>query len=249
MKHWADFTRSSSTNVPHQSIRLLLTLSNLQHLQRETIPQLLSHYETLFSASLTTESQTLRDVLAKIESDLFASYTSPLTSSLSRTIHAGILSAAWAPAKTPLSASPYIYETLLALVLVHTEVATTTPPLTSPVLAHLLAETSTALIEAFKLRRAYSLPELMQATLDTEFLAQTLVAYTTDRASEVQSNIYVELDRRTSDRARKGLQDELGGLRGGVLKVLKEGTRVEFACFKKVKGRAERGGERPASRP
>ncbi|KAJ9636784.1 Exocyst complex component S5 [Coniosporium tulheliwenetii] len=174
-----------------KSIRLLLTLSNLQQLQRETVPQLLSQYETLFSASLSTESQTLRDVLSQLESRLFTSYLQPIIHSLSRTIHNGILSASWPPPPTP----------------------------PTPV--------CTALIEAFKLREEYDLLALMQATLDTEFLAQTLGAYTTDKASQVQSNIYTELDARTSEHARRGLQSELGGLRG-VLKGLREGTRVEL---------------------
>ncbi|EON63662.1 hypothetical protein W97_02890 [Coniosporium apollinis CBS 100218] len=220
-------TSLGAVDARKRSIRLLLTLSNLQQLQRETVPQLLSQYETLFSASLSTESQTLRDVLSQLESRLFTSYLQPITHSLSRTIHDGILSASWPPTSNPTDARPYVYDTLLTLVLVHTEVSTTTPPLTSTVLAHLLAEICTALIEAFKLRERYSLLALMQATLDTEFLAQTLGAYTTDKASQVQSDIYTELDARTSEHARRGLQSELGGLRG-VLKGLREGTRVEL---------------------
>ena len=72
----------------------------------------------------------------------------------------------------------------------------------------------------------------MQATLDVEFIAQTLSQYITDRAAEIQSLIYVELDRRTDDAARMRLQSELPEMRA-ILKKLKEGTRSEFACFRK----------------
>ena len=72
----------------------------------------------------------------------------------------------------------------------------------------------------------------MQATLDTEFIAQTMSQYSTDEASQTQSQIYLELDRRTNNEARTRLQAELGEMRG-VLKRLREGTRGEFACFKK----------------
>ena len=75
----------------------------------------------------------------------------------------------------------------------------------------------------------------MQATLDVEFFVQTLSQYMTDKASETQAQIYQELDQRTDDSARFALQVELKEMRN-VLKRLREGTRSEFACFKKVKG-------------
>ena len=79
----------------------------------------------------------------------------------------------------------------------------------------------------------------MQATLDVEFVAQTLSQYTTDKASELQSAIYQELDRGTDNEARMKLQSELPEMRA-VLKRLREGSRCEFACFKKQR----RGGDK-----
>lgn len=72
----------------------------------------------------------------------------------------------------------------------------------------------------------------MQATLDTEFIAQTMSLYSTEEAAAVQSQIYVELDRRTTHEARARLQSELGEMRG-ILKKLREKTKGEFACFRK----------------
>jgi exocyst complex component 2 len=74
----------------------------------------------------------------------------------------------------------------------------------------------------------------MQATLDVEFVAQTLSHYTTDRASELQSAIYQELDGRTDNDARARLQAELPEMRA-VLKRLREASKSEFACFRKPK--------------
>ena len=77
----------------------------------------------------------------------------------------------------------------------------------------------------------------MQATLDVEFFAQTLGGlYGTDKASEYQSQVYVELDRAGDARA---LQTALPEMRG-ILKRLKEGTRGEFACFRRERGDRER---------
>jgi exocyst complex component 2 len=64
----------------------------------------------------------------------------------------------------------------------------------------------------------------MQATLDVEFVAQTLNQYTTDKASDTQSQIYLELDRGTDNDARMRLQNELPEMRA-TLKRLRESTR------------------------
>jgi exocyst complex component 2 len=91
------------------------------------------------------------------------------------------------------------------------------------------------LLTAFRARSSFSLAALMQATLDTEFMAQTLALYATEACSNVQSQIYVELDRRTTNEARTKLQAELGEMRI-VLKNLRDRTKGEFACFKKPRG-------------
>lgn len=74
----------------------------------------------------------------------------------------------------------------------------------------------------------------MQATLDVEFISQTLASYTTDAASQTQTDIYQVLDQKTDNGARMALQEELSGLRIG-LKRLREGTRGQFSCFRRVK--------------
>lgn len=238
------------TNTPPQNVRRLITLSNLAHLRAEIIPQLISQFETSFSIKLTDESSKLRDALGQIDARLFQNYVRPTVESLQATITEGITSPTWSPTSSsgrPTDARPYIYTVLLTLVLTHTEVSTTSPPLVGQILSYLLEQSSLALISAFRTRQRYSLAALMQATLDVEFLAQTLNNYTTDRASEVQSQVYVTLDERTDDQARERLEKELPEMRG-VLKRLREGTKGEFGCFRRERrgregaGRASRGG-------
>ena len=225
-----------------QNLRMLLTLSNLKALRSDIVPQLVTQFETEFSVKLTEESKTIFDVLSQIDGRLFQSYTRPIAEKLSTFIHAGISSPAWVPATPrPTSVRPYVSECLLLLVYVHTEVSTTAEPLTAFILSHLLEQLSTSLLEAFRTRSRYSLPALMQATLDVEFIAQTLNQYTTETASKTQSQIYVELDRGTDNNARLRLQNELPEMRAA-LKRLRESTRSEFACFKKVKAPAGAGG-------
>lgn len=215
---------------------MLLTLSNLQALRSQVVPSLNSQFENAFSVKLTDESKTIKDVLGQIDARLFQSYTKKAIDKLRDIIHAGLASPDWVPSSgtRPTAAKPYVYEALLTLVLVHSQVSTAAPSLTPQVLSFLLEQTSMHLLDAFRQRSRYPLEALMQATLDVEFVAQTLSHYTTERASELQSQIYQELDSRTDNDARARLQSELPEMRS-VLKKLREASKSEFACFKKPK--------------
>lgn len=180
-------------------------------------------------------------MLGQIDARLFQSYVKPTVDRLTVTINEGITSPAWLPQNAhPTNAKPYVYEVLLALVLVHTEVSTSATALSNQILSYLLEQVSNSLLTAFKQRPTYTLPALMQATLDVELMAQTLSNYTTEKASEVQSQIYLVLDDRTDQSARQRLQGELPEMRA-TLKKLREGTKGQFGCFRRERrGRSER---------
>nr|POE94617.1 exocyst complex component sec5 [Quercus suber] len=243
----ADGTGIEGVDASNRNVRLLLTLSNIAYLRADIIPHLISQYESSFSVKLTEESKTIRDVLGQIDARLFQSYVRPTVDQLTSTITSSITSPSWIPqAARPDDAKSYVYDVLLALVLVHSEVSTTAANLTNQILSYLLEQASLALINAFKQRNYYTLPALMQATLDVEFMTQTLKNYTTDKAEEVQRQIYLALDERTNDDARKKLQSELQDL-SAVLKKLREGTKGEFGCFRrerKARGREGKEGSR-----
>lgn len=215
-------------------------MTNFQALRNEIVPKLISCFERDFGITLTEDAKVARDVLAQMNARVFQAYVRPTTDQLRSIITAGITSASYASDTVrPSEAQPYVYDVLLALVLVHTEASKTAPLMTGQILSYLLEQASQALIEAFKKRSRYSLPTLMQATLDVEFLAQTLNSYTTEKASEIQGQIYVALDERTDNDARQRLQNELPEMRA-ILKRLRERTKGEFACFRRARSGRER---------
>ncbi|OTB05479.1 hypothetical protein M426DRAFT_319742 [Hypoxylon sp. CI-4A] len=222
---------SGSADPGDRNVRMLLTLGNLHALRTKVVPNLNGQFENAFSVKLTDESKTIKDVLGQIDARLFQTYTRPSLDSLRKIIRAGLADPKWAPPK-PTEVKPYVYEALLTLVLVHTQVSTTAPSMIQQVLSYLLEQISRELLESLKARPKFDLGALMQATLDVEFFAQTLSQYTTERASGIQGEIYSMLDSKTDNQARARLQDELPGMRE-VLKKLREQSRSEFACFKK----------------
>lgn len=230
-------------NASSRSTRLLLTMSNTKALRNEQVPSLIQLFESSFSVKLTDESKTIKDVFGQIDAKLFLAYTRPIVGRLNKTIKDGINSPKWVPTSPkPDQVRPYVYAALMQLVMVHSEVSTTvsstgySTPVLGEILSYLLENVSQALLDGFKDRKpnTYTLPALMQATLDTEFIAQTMSQYATTKAGEIQGQIYTELDKRTTNEARTRLQQELGDMRI-VLKKLREGSRNSFSCFKKQK--------------
>jgi len=210
------------------------------------MPHLITMFETSFAIKLTEETTAIRDTLAKMDSRLFEAYVKPLINEADGLIRSSIARPDWEPSSSrPTDARPYVYTLLLGLVLVHTEVSTTTAPLTSPILKHLLEKYLASFHEAFKQRPRYSLSALMQATLDVEFLAQTLSNYTTEKAAGIQGEVYVQLDKLTDSDARNKLQQELVKLRE-TLKKLREATKTEFACFKRQRSHTRTARDEPA---
>ncbi|KAG8167828.1 hypothetical protein KVR01_003517 [Diaporthe batatas] len=234
----------ATINAGDRNVRMLLTLSNFQSLRAEVVPGLNTQFENAFSVKLTDETMKIKDVLAQIDARLFQSYTRPYIESLRALIRNGVTAPDWAPASPgdrPREVKPYVYEALLSLVLVHSQVSTTAASLTAQVLSYLLELASRELLEAFRTRPRYDLAALMQATLDVEFVAQTLSQYMTEKATELQTAVYQELDSRTDNDARARLQAELPEMRS-VLKRLREASKNEFACFRKPRRRDGAGG-------
>lgn len=209
--------------------RMLLTLSNLQLLRSEIVPELINQFEIAFSCTLTDESKTIRDALGQIDTQLFDEYAKPLVKTIATTVRNGVLSPAWSPlpGKLATDVKPYIYDALLSMVDVHAQVTITAPSLVQQVLSYLLEQLSRELLESFKQRKTYNLGELLQATLDVEFVNQTLSQFNTPKSSEWQQMVYVELDRGSDGDARQGLQRELGEMKR-ILGSLRRYSRAEL---------------------
>lgn len=233
---------SYNVDASNRNVRMLLTISNVKGLKSDNVPQLIRLFETSFSIKLGEEITQINNKFADVDKSLFQSYTKPAITYITQIIKEGINSPEWEPSTTrPDQVSPYVYASLMVLVNIHTEVTTTVPnalnsTLLQEILSYLLENMSQALLDGFKERKPnkYSLAALIQATLDTEFIAQTMSQYATKRVGDNQNEIYVVLDKRTTNEARADLQKELVVMKG-VLKKLRESSRNSFGCFKRVK--------------
>jgi len=149
---------------------------------------------------------------------------------------------------------PYLLKDLLFLVHVHSQVNGIAAGLVDRVLQALLYELGTILLECLKrvprlgmggmlkVRNdvpvqvfAKLIPCRLQATLEVEFLHQTLLQYVTEPAAAILNEIYSVISQAYSRRAGEGeLERELEDLKK-VLYDCRRATGVEFVCFKPTK--------------
>lgn len=233
-----------SVDASNRSVRMLLTISNVKVLRSDYVPQLIQLFETSFSMRFSDEITQINNKFTDVDRLLFQSYTKPAIVYITQLIKDGINSPDWEPSTTrPDQVSPYVYASMMVLVNIHTEVSTTVAnagttnsTLLQEILSYLLEHMSQALLDGFIERRPnkYSLAALIQATLDTEFIAQTMSQYATKRVGDNQNEIYVVLDKRTTNEARADLQKELAVMKV-VLKNLRDSSRIIFGCFKRIK--------------
>ncbi|KAF3937382.1 hypothetical protein ABW19_dt0205879 [Dactylella cylindrospora] len=187
--------------------------------------------------SVDKNDPVVKDTLYSIDKELFEAYTKPHAEALAKTIREGLLSPNWIPQTKALIVTPYIHQALLQIVLVHSQVVTTTSTLLQRIISFMLESFSYNMLSTFKSHptERFGLNALLQATLDVEFVNQTLGQFVTQRAQELQSEIYVELDRRSDGPSRAALHKELADLRN-VLMGLRRNTRAEFLCFRQKRG-------------
>ncbi|KAI0098799.1 exocyst complex component Sec5-domain-containing protein [Nemania sp. FL0031] len=224
--------RQGTIDASDGNVRLLLTLCNLQALTSQVVPNLNSQFESAFSVKLDTESENkIRDTLKAKDKTLFAEYIGPIVKSLNKIIIEGFNKPDWAPTSQPTGAGRYIYEVLLSLVLVHTQVSTTAPSLTEKVLKELLNQINIQILEVFKTRPKYDEFALAQAILELEFLALILTDYTSKASEKTQQKIYDMLESRTDNETRGRLKQIIEPL-AEIKKRLSKESRTEFACFR-----------------
>lgn len=236
---------ANSINAEDRNVRMLLTLSNLASIRSSEIETLISNFEAAFSVKLTDETNTIHSTMDQVKSNLFAEYTKPIVASLHEIVQAGVLSPDWPPprGRNATEVRSYVYDAMLKLVDVHAQVMTTSPAMVQPVVSHLLERLCYELVQGFKGREKYELGELLQATLDTEFVFQSLDSYISPEAKNRQTELYGVLDKRATADAKSRLQNELAECKS-ILSRVRRYSRAEFACFrdkKKERGRTKAG--------
>ncbi|GAA5845225.1 hypothetical protein JCM3766R1_003363 [Sporobolomyces carnicolor] len=230
--------RPKEVDVRNVDIRILLTVSNLTHLRETVIPRLISQFQTAFKVDMSQDVQMLMEVTDQLDKILFDDYVKRKSSEVSDIIRKGVLGGGvdWYEAEKPKEVHPFIYDALLSLVLVHAQVSATAKPLVARTLGALVEELATVALEAFGKVERFGMGGMLQATLEIEFMHQTLSQHVSPTADQTLQSIYKTISqsyyRRPTPNSAAELQQELEGLKR-TLVASRRATALQFLCFRR----------------
>lgn len=175
----------------------------------------------------------LYNELERVDNVIFEEYTTRWSTRLSDLIGSGLLRTIdWSSTPTPTEVRPYMHSVVLSLVEVHAQVSDASHNLVKRVLETLVDRVCDVALEAFKRIGRFGTGGMLTATLEIEFLNQSVGAFLTPHAKEVFSQVYDIISqgyRRQG--APEALQRDLDAMRK-LLSESRRGTGVETLCFR-----------------
>ncbi|KAF8899761.1 exocyst complex component sec5 [Gymnopilus junonius] len=217
--------------------RLLIVISNFGNLSKVLIPSMLTQLESAFGVSVAEDRKTLMTVVAELDKTLFEGYLKSKSEVVTTILRGGILDSQmdWYDTPQPADIRPYMYETLMTLVGVHAQVCNVAEPLLDRTLNGLVEELASEALRCFRQVKRFGMGGMLKATLEIEFMHQTLGRYVSSAAAKTLSDLYNRISqayaRRTGD---ENLQANLDGVKK-ILAETRRATGIEFLCFRQTK--------------
>lgn len=227
----------SLVDVRDADTRVLLSVTNLSHLSRVVVPSLVKQFGDAFSVGMDQDLATFNEVSSQLDNILFSDYVERKSASISSIVSHGILKSGidWAGIPKPFSVHPFIYEALLSLVQVHAHVRSIAKPLVTRTITTLVDDLATTTLESFQKVNRFGMGGMLQATLEIEFLHQTLSAFISEKAERLLKQVYETISqkyRRVDGEEKEQLNAELERVKQ-ILVQSRKATALEFLCFRK----------------
>ncbi|WFD31660.1 Exocyst complex component S5 [Malassezia sp. CBS 17886] len=229
--------------VPDRDTRILMSVSNLSHLRHHVVAAWMKQFQDAYHVSLADEQKQILDACAKHDHDLLQDYVQRQGDAVTHIIHAGILESGvpWDTLPNPHGVNAFIYQALLRLVQVHAQVRATVPSLASRVISALVEMMANAALYAYSRVPQFNMGGMLQATLEIEFVHQTMAHHVTPHAEATLKLVYETISQRYSASAANAsaqtgaLQQELENVKR-TLVASRKATALEFLCFRRPKG-------------
>lgn len=247
-----------TVDVQELDTRILLSVTNLAYLNKIAIPTMAKQFQEVYHCKMSEDLATIDEVAQQLDKILFHDFTKRKTDAVSSVFKSGIIHSGidWATLPSPTQVHPFIYEALLALVQVHAQVQSVTKPLVSRTTLAILESLTEVILDSFQRVPKFGMGGMLQATLEIEFVHQTLTAFLSPKAEatlkqiyEVISKKYERVKETTGEAAAEEsriLQRELEEVKK-TLVMSRKMTALEFLCFRKASGSTSNGGTSASS--
>ncbi|KAG6899205.1 hypothetical protein C0993_012333 [Termitomyces sp. T159_Od127] len=222
--------------------RKLIVLSNFTYLKDVAIPNMLNELETALGVSILEERQSLLNSVHDHDKALFESFVKPKAKAAMEILRSGILdpNMDWYETPQPTEIRSYMYETLMYLVGIHAQVTSAAEPLLERTLSTVVVELAEEALRCFRQVKRFGMGGMLRATLEIEFMHQTLGRYVTPSAAKTLSDLYNKISQAYSRRpGDENLQNNLDGVKK-TLADTRRATGIEFLCFRQTKSSSSR---------
>ncbi|KZT10260.1 uncharacterized protein LAESUDRAFT_721596 [Laetiporus sulphureus 93-53] len=228
-------------NIQDTNNRLLLVVSNIDHLKRSLIPSMAGELGNTLGISIEEDKRTLMAIVQELYNTLFESYIKPKAGALMGMVRNGVLDPQmdWYETPQPREIRPYVYEILMFLVGAHAQVSSVAAPLLESTLNSLVEDVAEEALRCFRQVKRFGMGGMLRATLEIEFLHQTLSRYVTPSADQTLSDLYTKISQAYARRpGDENLQAHLDGVKK-TLADTRRATGIEFLCFRQTKEKSK----------
>lgn len=145
-----------------------------------------------------------------------------------------------------IDVQPYVHQALLSIVITHAQISSTSPAILSRVMAALVESFAADLLSCFRKIPSFCMGGMLQATLEVEFLHQTLGSNVSKTAGDTLQAVYGTIEKAYVGAG--GVDLELGKVKS-LLQKSRASTKYVYACFKSSrKGTVREGSSSNGSR-
>lgn len=230
-----------TVDVQELDTRILLSVTNLAHLNKILIPTMAKQLQEVFHCRMSEDLATVDEVAHQLDQILFQDFVKRRLEAVSSVFRNGILHSGidWQSATRPSGVHSFIYEALLALVQVHAQVQSVAKPLINRTISTLLEGLTQVILESFQQVQQFSMGGMLQATLEVEFVHQTLNAFVSQTAEATLKQIYEVVSQKSQQQQKEVDADVLAKELDEVKRTLissRKMTALEFLCFRKSGG-------------
>ncbi|KAG1759151.1 exocyst complex component Sec5-domain-containing protein [Suillus occidentalis] len=223
--------------------RLLLVISNFSQLSGSLIPSMLSQLENALGISVDDDRKTLMKAVTALDKTLFDGYVKPKAAAVALILRQGILDKDmdWYETLQPTEIRPYMYKALMGLVEIHAQISRVAENLLERGMYALVENVAQDALISFKQVKRFGMGGMLRATLEIEFMHQTLARYVSPSAAKTLSELYNKISQAY---ARRPGDENLQGNLDSVKRTLAESRRatgIEFMCFRAAKERSGKG--------
>ncbi|TDL24651.1 hypothetical protein BD410DRAFT_838154 [Rickenella mellea] len=232
--------RVEGWDIKNPDTKLLVVVSNFGHLKVSLIPSMVTQLEAAFGTNIDSDREMLMTVVQELDRTLFEGYLKPKAAAVTAIVRSGVLDPAmdWYETPRPTEIRPYMYETLMYLVEVHAHVSGAAKPLLDRTLNTLVEEVANEALRCFRQVKRFGMGGMLRATLEIEFMHQTLSRFVTPTAAKTLSEVYNKISK--AYERRQG-EESLQNLLDGVKKTwadTRRSTGIEFLCFRPTKDKS-----------